>query len=119
MFEPRGLIEVESASLDEDALTEKALSADGVVDVRYGSQTSEIITEDTALGGVREALAGAGLRITSASVGMEPKQPVRPEGAALQKIIAFLEALEEHEDVQRVYSNIVLDDAQIEALARA
>jgi transcriptional/translational regulatory protein YebC/TACO1 len=50
---------------------------------------------------------------------MEPKQPVRPEGAALQKIIAFLEALEEHEDVQRVYSNIVLDDAQIEALARA
>jgi YebC/PmpR family DNA-binding regulatory protein len=119
MFEPRGLIEVETGSLDEDALTEKALGADGVVDVRYGPESSEIVTEDTALGSVRETLARAGLRVTSASVGMEPKQPIRPAGAALHKTVAFLDALEEHEDVQRVYSNIVLDDAQIEALARA
>ncbi|MGH7660728.1 MAG: YebC/PmpR family DNA-binding transcriptional regulator [Vulcanimicrobiaceae bacterium] len=119
MFEPRGLIEVETGTLSEDALTEKALGADGVVDVRYGSDTSEIVTEDTAVGTVRETLAREGLRVTNASVGMEPKQPIRPEGTALQKMIAFLEALEEHEDVQDVYSNIVLDDAQIEALARA
>lgn len=119
MFEPRGLIEVETGSLDEDALTEKALGADDVVDVRYGAETSEIVTEDTAVGSVREALAASGLRVTSASVGMEPKQPIRPEGEVLQKMVAFLDALEEHEDVQHVYSNIVLDDAQIEALARA
>lgn len=119
MFEPRGLIEVQTGSLDEDALTEKALSAEGVVDVRHSPESSEIVTADTALGSVREALAVAGLRVTSASIGMEPKQPVRAEGAALQKVLAFLDALEEHEDVQRVYSNIVLDDAQIEALARA
>jgi YebC/PmpR family DNA-binding regulatory protein len=119
MFEPRGLIEVQTGSLDEDALTEKALAADGVVDVRYGPEISEIVTEDAALGAVREALVRAGLRVTSALVGMEPKQPIHPEGGALHKVVAFLDALEEHEDFQRVYSNVVLDDAQIEALARA
>jgi len=119
LFEPRGLIDVETSGLNEDDLTEKALAAaDGVVDVHYGRDTSEVVTEDTAVARVREALSAAGLRITSASVGMEPKQPIHPQGEALRKVIDFLDALEEHEDVQRVYSNLVLDDAQVEALAR-
>ncbi|MGA3039038.1 MAG: YebC/PmpR family DNA-binding transcriptional regulator [Vulcanimicrobiaceae bacterium] len=120
MFDARGIIDVESGKFDEDALTEKALSAgDGVIDVRFGSERSEILTEDTALGKVREALSAEGLRVTDAYVGMEPKQPVHSDGENLRKMIAFLEALEEHEDVQRVYSNLQLDEAQVEALARA
>lgn len=120
MFEPRGLIEVETGKHDEDALTEKALAAgDGVVDVRYGPQRTEIVTQDTALGKVREALGTSGLRVTSASIAAEAKQSIHPQGEALHKIVAFLEALEEHEDVQQVFSNLVLDDAQVEALARA
>jgi len=120
MFESRGFLEVQTGSLTEDELTEKVLAAgEGVVDVRYGSDVSEIITDDVALGKVREALVAGGLRITGAFAGVEPKQPIRPEGQALRKMLAFLDSLEEHEDVQHVYSNVVLDDAQIEALARA
>lgn len=120
MFDARGFIDVETAGLNEDQLTERVLGAgDGVVDVRYGPESSEIVVEDTALGRVREALAGGGLRVTDAYVGMEPKQPIRAEGESLRKIVAFLDALEEHEDVQRVYSNLQLDEAQVEALARA
>ncbi|HEY1727488.1 MAG TPA: YebC/PmpR family DNA-binding transcriptional regulator [Candidatus Baltobacteraceae bacterium] len=120
MFDARGFLDVENAKLDEDGLTEKALFAgDGVIDVRFGAERSEILTEDTALGNVREALSGQGLRVTDAYVGMEPKQPLHAEGETLRKMIAFLDALEEHEDVQRVYSNLHLDEAQVEALARA
>jgi len=120
MCDARGFLEVESAKLDEDSLTEKALAAgDGVIDVRFGGERSEIMTEDSALGRVRVALLGEGLRITDAYVGMEPKQPIHAEGENLRKMIAFLEALEEHEDVQRVYSNLQLDEAQVEALAQA
>jgi len=120
MFDARGILEVESAELDEDGLTEKALAAgEGVIDVRHGGERSEILTEDTALGKVREMLGTVGLRVTDAYVGMEAKQPLHAEGATLRKMIAFLEALEEHEDVQRVYSNLQLDEAQVEALARA
>jgi YebC/PmpR family DNA-binding regulatory protein len=120
MFDARGIIDVESAKFDEDGLTEKALSAgDGVIDVRFGGEHSEVITEDTALGKVREALSTEGLRVTDAYIGMEPKQPIHAEGENLRKMIAFLDGLEEHEDVQRVYSNLQLDEAQVEALARA
>ena len=111
MFEPRGLVEVENASLDEDALTEAAL-VDGVVDLRYdeGSQEGRSIvsTQTAALAAVREALVAKGLRVTSMILGVEPKGHVVPHDG-VREIVAFLDALEEHEDVQRVYSNVELD----------
>lgn len=118
MFEPRGLIEVSSGGLSEDALTEKVL-VDGVIDVRYAPEASEIVTGALALNAVRDALGASGLRVTGAQLGMEAKQTARAADGDAQKILAFLDALEEHEDVQRVYSNVELDDAQVEALARA
>jgi len=120
MFEPRGLIEVENGALGEDALTEAAL-VDGVVDVRYDDGSAEgrtvVSTEPAALAAVRDALVRAGLRVTSMVLGVEAKQTVEPAGTDLSAVVAFLDALEEHEDVQRVYSNAVLDLAQLEALA--
>lgn len=118
LFDQRGLIEVQTAGLSEDALTEKAL-IEGVIDVRWGPEHSEIVTEDVTLASVREALTAAGLRATAAHIGLEAKQPIHPPSEALAQILAFLESLEEHEDVQRVYSNLELDEAQVEALARA
>jgi YebC/PmpR family DNA-binding regulatory protein len=118
MFDPRGFIEVEHGALDEDALTEAAL-VDGVVDVRYGvaEGRSEIVTEPAALAAVREALSARGLRATSTALGVDPKQTVSPSGDQLREVVAFLDALDEHEDVQRVSSNAELDEAQLEALA--
>jgi YebC/PmpR family DNA-binding regulatory protein len=117
MFDPRGFIEVEQGTLDEDALMEAAL-VDGVVDVRYnvGAGRSEIVTEPAALAAVREALAGRGIRVTSTTLGFDPKQTVAPSGAQLREVVSFLDALEEHEDVQRVFSNAELDVAQLETL---
>jgi YebC/PmpR family DNA-binding regulatory protein len=120
MFEPRGLVEVEHGRLDEDALTEAAL-VDGVVDVHYddGSQEGRSIvsTEPSALAHVRDALGARHVRVTSLVLGVEAKQTVSPAGQDLRDVVAFLDALEEHEDVQRVYSNAELDLAQLEALA--
>jgi transcriptional/translational regulatory protein YebC/TACO1 len=50
-------------------------------------------------------------------LGVEPKQSVAPVGTDVHDVVNFLDALEEHEDVQRVYSNAELDLAQLEALA--
>ncbi len=120
MFEARGLIEVEQGALDEDALTEAVL-VDGVVDVRYDDGSKEgrsvVSTDPSALGAVRGALVRAGLRVTSMVLGVEAKQSVVPSGTELRGVVGFLEALEEHEDVQRVYANVELDIAQLEALA--
>jgi YebC/PmpR family DNA-binding regulatory protein len=115
IFEPRGILEVDSAGRGEDDFTEAAL-VDGVVDVRYG-QPSEVLTEPAAAAAAREALIARGLRVTSLHLGAEPKTTVAPADEELGAVLAFLDALEEHEDVQRVYSNVELDEAKLEALA--
>jgi YebC/PmpR family DNA-binding regulatory protein len=115
MFDQRGLIEVDPAGLGEDQLVERAL-LDGVIDVRYGPP-AEIETEPGALAAVREALTKSGLKVTSAQLGMVAKQVVTAGADQTRAVVDFLDALEEHEDVQRVYSNVELDEAQLEALA--
>jgi YebC/PmpR family DNA-binding regulatory protein len=115
MFAPRGLIAVDPGRLNEDALTEKAL-VDGVIDVRFG-EPSEVVTEPQLLMAVKEALEAGGLHVNSAELAMEATQTTRPADADAVKILTFLDALEEHEDVHRVYSNADFDESQLEALA--
>jgi len=117
-FEPRGVVEVETAGRGEEQLVEMAL-IDGVEDVRYDTERSEIVTDVTALQAVREALSAAGLKVTDARLSMEPKQTVALAGDEARAVLRFLDALEEHEDVQTVYSNVDLSGADLEALARA
>ncbi|TAM76937.1 YebC/PmpR family DNA-binding transcriptional regulator [bacterium] len=117
-FELRGLVEVESAGRSEDQLTEAAL-VDGVDDVRYDPERSEIVTDVSALRTVREALTTGGLKVTEARLSMEPKQTVALVGEAAAAVLKLLDALEEHEDVQQVYSNVDLSGVDLEALAGA
>jgi YebC/PmpR family DNA-binding regulatory protein len=114
-FESRGFIEVDPGARGEDDLTETALT-EGVIDVRYG-HPSEILTDPAAVARVRDALIARGLRVSAVYLGMEPKTTVAPADDELVSVLAFLDALEEHEDVQRVYSNVELDEAKLEALA--
>ena len=120
MFASRGVIDVDPAKLSEDELTEKAL-VDGVIDVRYedadDGASAQVVTEPTALMAVKDALEAEGVRVRSAELAMEPTQTARPGGADAEKVLTFLDALEEHEDVQRVFSNADFDEAQLEALA--
>jgi YebC/PmpR family DNA-binding regulatory protein len=115
MFEQRGLIEVDPAGLSEDALTEKAL-LDGVIDVRFGD-VAEVVTEPALLMAIKDGLEAAGLRVRSAELAMEAKQTARPSAEQTDAVLTFLDALEEHEDVVRVYSNADFDEAALEALA--
>jgi len=114
MFESRGLIEVDPQRLSEDELTERAL-VDGVIDVRFG-EPAEVVTEPTLLMAAKDQLEAAGLRVISAQLTMEAKQTARPSDADTNKVLEFLDALEDHEDVQRVYSNADFDEAALEAL---
>jgi YebC/PmpR family DNA-binding regulatory protein len=113
MFAARGIVEVDPGSLSEDELTERSL-VDGVIDVRFG-EPAEIVTEPQALMAVKDALEREGVRVRSAELAMEATQLTQPGEADTPRVLAFLDALEEHEDVQRVYSNADFDEAQLEA----
>ena len=114
MFDPVGILEVDPQGRGEDDLTEAAL-VDGVIDVEYSSSLAYIYTEPALLAGVRDALR-AGVRIADVYLGARAKQTVAPEGAELSAALAFLDLLEEHEDVQHVFSNLDVSDAALEAL---
>jgi YebC/PmpR family DNA-binding regulatory protein len=120
MFESRGIVEVEHGNLDEDALLEAVL-VDGVIDVRFDDGSVEgrsiVSTEPAELAAVRDRLTALPLRVTSMVLGFEPKTTIVPGGDEVRAVVAFLDALEEHEDVVRVFSNAGIDFAQLEALA--
>ena len=116
MFDAVGIVEVDAEGRSEDALTEAAL-VDGVIDVEYGEPISIVYTEPASLASAREALRASGLKVKDAYLGMRAKQHVAPTGSDLSAAIAFVETLEDSEDVQRVFSNLEVSDAALEALA--
>jgi YebC/PmpR family DNA-binding regulatory protein len=115
MFDTVGVLECDAQGKDEDTLTEEAL-VDGVVDVEFGDPISSIYTEPADLSRARDALRARGFKVSDAYLGMRAKTKVEPTGSALREALAFLEALEEHEDVQRVFTNFDVSEAALEAL---
>jgi YebC/PmpR family DNA-binding regulatory protein len=105
MFDPVGLLEIDPAGKSEDAFTEDAL-VDGVDDVEYDADGAIVYTDPAQLASVRDALRERGMRISDAYLAMRAKTKLELEGAPLGAALAFLDALEEHEDVQRVFSNL-------------
>ena len=115
MFEPVGVLEVDPQGRSEDTLTEAAL-VEGVIDLEFGNP-AEIYTDPARLAAARIALEKAGLKISGAFLGVRRRQKTELSGTALSDALNFLEALDEHEDVQRVFSNLDASEAALEALA--
>jgi YebC/PmpR family DNA-binding regulatory protein len=115
MFDTVGVLECDAQGKDEDTLTEEAL-VDGVVDVEFGDPITSIYTEPADLSRARDALRARSFKISDAYLGMRARTKAEPSGSALREALAFLEALEEHEDVQRVFTNFDVSEAALEAL---
>ena len=78
-----------------------------------------VTTDPTQFHAVRESLRARGIETVDARLGMVPSSTVRVEGRDAEKLIALLEALEDHDDVQSVYSNLDIDEALLAELAGA
>ncbi len=117
MFEPVGIVDIDPKGRSEETLTEDIL-VDGVEDLEYDAAGSSVYTQPAALAAVRDALRDRGLHVTDAYLGMRAKTKLELHGAQLSQAVAFLEALDDHEDVQRIFSNLELSEAAMaEALA--
>jgi len=116
MFDAVGVVEADPAGKAEDAFTEEAL-VDGVDDVEFEADFATIYTDPAKLAGVRDALRARAIKVSDAYLGMRARTRVELHGSELSAALAFLEALEEHEDVQRVFSNLDLTNVEAGALA--
>ena len=116
MFERKGQILIEKEKAGEDQLMTIALDA-GADDLRDDGESWEVISPPEAHDTVLQAIQTAGIPTVSAEVAMVPKNLMKLEGKNAQGMLRLSEALEEHDDVQNVYSNFDVDEKELEAMA--
>lgn len=119
MFHKRGVFIVEKSQADEERLTTLALEA-GADDVQpVGDEAFELTCDPAVFNEVREQLAQAGIKPESAELTMVASSPMILAGDQAERMMKLIEALEEHDDVQNVYSNFELSAADMQRLAGA
>jgi YebC/PmpR family DNA-binding regulatory protein len=114
-FERKGQIYVDASRFDEDATLMAALEA-GATDMERAGDNYVIATEPATFHAVQEGLKKQGIAFQEAELAMMPKTTMQVDGADVPKLLKLLEAVEELDDVQKVYSNMDIDEA---ALAEA
>ena len=117
MFHSRGVIVIERSAVEEEKLIELALEA-GADDVdAEGSESYVVLTSHGAFDKVKKALEGAGIRIASAELSKVPSTMVAVSEKDAPGVLRLIDALEEHDDVQKVYANFQIADEVLARLA--
>jgi YebC/PmpR family DNA-binding regulatory protein len=118
MFERKSYITVDKEKASEDQLMSIALDA-GADDLRDDNDHWSVLSSPApdVHEAVLNAINKAGIETESAEIAMVPKNLVKLEGKQASGMMKLNEALEDHEDVQNVWSNFDIDEAEMEALA--
>jgi YebC/PmpR family DNA-binding regulatory protein len=112
MFDRKGQIFLDAAKYPEDSTLEAALEA-GAEDFARDGEQYVISTTVQTFHAVQDALRARKLEIESAEIAMVPKTTVKVEGKQAEQMIRLLEALEELDDVSKVFSNFDIDARQL------
>lgn len=112
LFERKGTFSVDAASIDEDTLMAIVLDA-GADDMKRSGSTFEITCDPGSFNKVKEALEKHGVKIAVAEVGQVPKVPVDVDAETAAKVMRLMEALDDHDDVQNVYSNLNVSEEMV------
>jgi len=116
MFHKKGDIVVPKSAVKEDDLMNIVLEAGGE-DLKDDGENWEVITDPHSYDPVVEALKNARITPTASEIAMVPQNYIKLEGQQATQMIRLIEALEEHDDVQHVWSNFDVDMKQLEEVA--
>ena len=114
MFDKKGMIVVDKAKADEETLMALVLEA-GADDMSDEDASWEILTPVEAFQKVVDAVKAAGIEPDSAQIAMVPQNYVKLEGKPAQQMVKLMEAVEEHDDTKKVWSNADIEEKEIEA----
>ena len=118
MFEPKGVIVIEVEKHSEDEIMDWAIEA-GADDVEFGTEgTAEITTGVPAFEGVKKAIAARGLVMQTAELSKLPTNHIELDEKTAASVLRLYEALENHDDAQKVYANFSIADDVLHRLAQ-
>ncbi len=112
LFERMGLFEIPGKGLNEDTLMGIALDA-GANDLEKMGNAFEISCDPSVFNQVKAALETNNITPASAQITQVGKVPVDCDTETGQKVLKLLEALDDHDDVQNVHSNLNVTDAMM------
>jgi transcriptional/translational regulatory protein YebC/TACO1 len=115
MFDRRSQIFVPGDKATEDQLMNIVLDA-GAEDLRSDGERWEILSPPEAGEAVLKALEANHIPTEDVSIAMIPKNLVKLEGKNASGMLRLNEVLEDHDDVQSVYSNFDIDESELEAM---
>ena len=114
MFEKKGTITLAKEGIDENTVLEKTLEL-GADDFESDNDIIEITTSPETFGEISSGLEKEGFEIEG-EVGLSPVNSVNISGNDVKQLLQLLEKLENHEDIQKVYSNFNLDESEVGSL---
>jgi transcriptional/translational regulatory protein YebC/TACO1 len=109
LFERKGVILVPKEDVDEDELMELALEA-GAEDVETTESDYRVVTAPEDFTTVRDSLRDAGVAFENAEITMQPQNSVELDSGTAKQTLRLIDALEDNDDVQEVYSNFDISD---------
>ncbi len=116
LFEPKGIITVETDGKNADEIALVAIDA-GADDVQVDDQLLEVYTDPSQVEELRSALEEAGITVSSSETGMVPKTTIPLDEEAAEQTMRLVERLEELDDVQQVYTNSEISEDVAASLA--
>ncbi len=113
MFNKKGLITVEKNGVNDESLLDSILTGGGD---DFSDEDDVYVVESTPdqMISVREQLEADGFSVISSEIMLTPQNSMSVEGETAKRVIQLLEALDDHDDVQKVSANFDFDDAEIE-----
>lgn len=114
-FEEKGVVRLPASAATEEQLFEVAVGA-GAEDIQSDEEQWTVTTPRDALDAVRDAIEAAKIPITESEMAQVPKTPKEISGDDAQVLMNLYEALEDHDDVQKVFTDFELSDAAVAAI---
>jgi len=115
MFQTKGVFMVDASKVGEGRLMDIVLEA-GAEDLKPEGESFQVTCEPSAFEDVKKALTEAGLEPDLAGIQHVPTQTVKVEGTRAKQVLDLVSELEDHDDVQNVYSNFDIDDSVMQEL---
>ncbi len=116
LFEKKGVLSFDLDGVDGDALLEAALEA-GADDALETETSIDVITSPADFEAVMAALVDGGFSPVQAEITMQPSTTVKLEGKQAASMLEVADALEELDDVQNVYANFDISEAEMARIA--
>ncbi len=113
MFDKKGYLVIDKTAMGEDALFEVVIEA-GADDMQDEGDVYEIFTAPEAFDAVHDAIKAAGIEPQAAEISMIPQNYIKLEGGDAKTMMKLYDALDDNDDVQKVYANFDIDESEME-----